>query len=180
MVMHNPRLSDPLDKWARLVAEISSKRKKTDDDHQELSRREWFGGLYLNGEDKIIMPSQNLERMIRDAATASRMGKAVQSGCIVPSFEGSLINFPGCRKSIEDLWEGGEHQLRASVSVNRRRVMRTRPMISDWSLEFTVNYDPDIIKSAKDLDGFVELAGRTVGLCDWRPKYGRFEMEVVK
>lgn len=180
LVLHNARLSDPLDKWTRLVAEISSKRKKTEADLMEMARREWFGGLYLNDDDKIIMPSQNLERMIMDAAKATKMGQAVQKALIVPSFEGSILSFPGQRKSLDALWDSGDYSLRASCKVRTSRVMRTRPMIPEWSLEFTAQWDEDVIKSTQEVDDFVELGGRMVGLGDWRPKYGRFTMEVVK
>lgn len=180
LVLHNARLSDALDKWTRLVAEISSKQNKTEADIMEMARREWFGGLYLNDDDKIIMPSQNLERMIMDAAKATRMGKAVLKALIVPSFEGSILNFPGQRKSLDALWDSGDYSLRASCKVGKSRVMRTRPMIPEWSLEFTAQWDEDVIKSTKQVDDFVELGGRMVGLGDWRPKYGRFTMEVVK
>ena len=38
LLMHSDRLSDPLDPHAMALREVSSKRKKTDDDHREMAR----------------------------------------------------------------------------------------------------------------------------------------------
>jgi hypothetical protein len=58
-------------------------------------------------------------------------------------------------------------------------VYRTRPMFTDWSATFEVCYDPDQINEG-DLKKAIADAGRMVGLCDFRPKYGRFEMEAFE
>jgi len=60
--------------------------------------------------------------------------------------------------------------------VNKSRVMRTRPIFQDWALEFTVHYMPDVLNK-EDITGFMNVAGKYIGLSDWRPKYGRFIIE---
>ena len=57
-------------------------------------------------------------------------------------------------------------------------MIRSRPRFSNWSLTFTVNYDEHVLQ-ATDIDGFLDTAGRLIGLCDWRPKHGRFTWEVA-
>lgn len=175
LIMHNQRLSDPLDKWTKLVAEVSKKKKKTEDDLVELSRREWFGGLYLNEDGVPIIPEANIERMLRDAAAKSKRGKDVQAALIV--IEPAVLQYEG-PKTAEKLWASGNFVLRASCKVGQSRVIRSRPKFDEWSLSFTVNYDESVLDAA-DIDGFMELAGRLIGLCDWRPKHGRFDVENV-
>jgi len=177
IIFHNEQLSDPLNKWTIAIREISSKKKKTDADLAEMSRREWFGGLYTNRKDQVVVPGKNLERMIRDAATKSKMGKAVQAGTIVPG--DFLLDFPDKSKSPKALWDSESYFLRASCKVGQSRVIRTRPMFEIWSLEFTVMIDEEVV-SPKLVDEFVTLAGRIIGLCDWRPKHGRFEVEEIR
>ena len=46
-LMHNGQLSDPLNEWTKAKKKITDKKKKTDADHEEVSRLEWMGGLYL-------------------------------------------------------------------------------------------------------------------------------------
>ena len=74
ILMHNEALADPLNKWARLIKEISSKRKKTDADLLELSRREWRGGLYYDNNNGVHVPARCIEAMLRDAAKKTKMG----------------------------------------------------------------------------------------------------------
>ena len=58
----------------------------------------------------------------------------------------------------------------------RSTVMRTRPIFREWELEFTVHFMPDIVDE-HSLDEAVEIAGKLIGLSDYRPKYGRFEVQ---
>ena len=55
--------------------------------------------------------------------------------------------------------------------------MRTRPIFREWGLEFTAHYDSQLINK-DSLVEFVEAAGRA-GLCDGRPRFGRFEVVKV-
>ena len=175
LVMHNEQLSDPLNKWARLLREISKKRNKTEDDLLEMSRREWFGGLYYDEQIGVHVPERCLERMLRDAASKSKRGRDVVSGLIVT--EPAPLVYKGPKKP-DDLWASGSFLLRASVGVTQSRVIRSRPIFRDWSLTFTVNYD-ELVLEAADIDGFATLGGRLCGMLDWRPKHGRFNVEKV-
>lgn len=59
------------------------------------------------------------------------------------------------------------------MTVQRAKVLRTRPRFDQWSIIFNLMYDDTKI----DIDTIVnamEYAGSYVGLCDSRPKYGKF------
>ncbi|MFY9345545.1 MAG: hypothetical protein WAT39_23850 [Planctomycetota bacterium] len=175
LVMHNEQLSDPLNKWSKLVAEISKKRKKTEDDLFEMSRREWFGGLYYTEDLGVHVPERCLERLLRDAAAKEKRGRDVLSALIVT--EPAKLVFKGPTKP-DAMWSSGEFLLRASVGQNGNRIIRSRPIFREWALSFVVNYDETVLQSS-DLDRFMDVAGRLVGLLDWRPKHGRFVVEKV-
>lgn len=172
LICHNPQLADPLNEWAKAVAEISSKRKKTEKDHEELAHREFLGGLYMSEKGPVI-PAGNIERMLRDAAAKSREGKNIQAGAIV--VEDCPIIYDG-PKDAEKLWgKRDRFAIRVSTGVARARIMRTRPWFPEWELKFEVLFD-DLILNRSRISDFVELAGRVCGLGDWRPKHGRFEV----
>lgn len=175
LVMHNEQLSDPLNKWSKLVAEISKKKRKTEDDLMEMSRREWFGGLYYGEKIGPHVPERCVERMLRDAAAKEKRGKDVQAALIVT--EPCKLLYDGPRDP-DVMWKSERFLLRASVGQNGKRVIRSRPMFTDWSLTFVVNYDETVLQES-DIDRFVEVAGRLCGLLDWRPKHGRFTVEKV-
>ncbi len=176
LVMHNEQLADPLNKWAKLVAEISKKRKKTEDDLHEMSRREWFGGLYYSEDLGIHMPERCLERLLRDGASKEKRGRDVLSALIV--MDPAKLVYKGPKEPAK-LWETGDFLLRATVGQNGKRIVRSRPIFPEWSLTFTVSYDESVLNEG-DIDRFLAVAGRLCGLGDWRPKHGRFEVEVAK
>lgn len=90
----------------------------------------------------------------------------------------AVLNF-GEQLTAEQLWEQNERyaDVRA-VIVNNSRVMRTRPIFHDWSIEFSADFDDEQI-NRDQLIKATEDAGRMVGLCDYRPKFGRFTVEVL-
>ncbi len=172
MIHHNAILSDPLAPIVREIQTFTSKRKKTIEDHEEIARLEWNGSLYLHPKKGPVVPAQNIERMLRDAAVKSKMGKQVQAGLRV--IEDWPVIYKGPRDPAK-MWETGKFRNRASCKVGQQRVIRTRPCWDEWELKFSVQYDEELLEP-KQVSDFVALAGRIVGLGDWRPKHGRFEV----
>jgi hypothetical protein len=63
-----------------------------------------------------------------------------------------------------------------SVVVHRERIMRWRPKFDNWSLKFDVEIiDPGTI-SPTTMRNVIEDAGKFVGICDYRPRYGTFSV----
>ena len=61
------------------------------------------------------------------------------------------------------------------VKVQKQRVMRTRPIFRDRSATFSILLDETQLDPRQVVD-ILHLAGRYVGLGDWRPRFGRFEV----
>lgn len=177
LVMHNERLADPLDPYARSVSELSGKRKKTDADHLEIGKREFMGGLYTNGNGPCL-PSWNVIRCLQEGGKRHKLGRKVIQG-VAPIVEHVDVLYEGPREP-EELWrEREQFSLRKGVVVSSRRVMRTRPIFSGWALEVPIEVDANVI----DLDQLQMIfadAGKYAGLGDMRPGspsggvYGRF------
>lgn len=171
LLMHNAQLSDPLNFYTKHLAEITAKRKKTDDDHAEMARREWAGGLYFDPEMGPYLPGANIERMLLDAARMTRDGKTIERGLFIQEDKWRL-EYKGSR-DIETLMNDENFRFRASIKVGQQRVMRTRPKFSEWAVSAVGIFDEEQI-SPDRLPVFAERGGRLVGLGDWRPRYGRF------
>lgn len=171
LLMHSARLSDPLDPATKALKEITSKRKKTDDDIAEQARREFIGGLYWDDEIGPYLPSDNIFRSLVDAAKKYRLGKKLTEG-IVFETDVNPLAYNGPR-TISGLWEDKNFVHRASVKVQTSRVMRTRPMFRDWAADATAVYDPNVIDLA-EIKQIAETAGSLIGIGDWRPRFGRF------
>lgn len=176
LVMHNGQLADPLNKYAKGIKEISSKRSKTESDYEAMARLEFLGGLYLSQNDGPCIPGYVLEGMLigkGGAARKQRQGKQAAAGvfCDVDSF---LLEYDGPRDS-EELWQDEQFRLRVPAVVGQSKIMRTRPMFREWTATVSVCVLEDLV-NPKDVILWMGIAGREVGLMDWRPKFGRFEV----
>ena len=75
--------------------------------------------------------------------------------------------------TLDELVSKYEYRDTRPMNVKRSKIIRTRPRFDQWNITFTLVYNEDKI----DLDTIVnaiEYAGQYVGLCDSRPKYGKF------
>ena len=177
LLMHNGQLADPLNEWAMKLAEVTKKRSKTEDDHRLVSDIEWRGGLYLDERDKPCIPGECVHSMLVKAAKAFRLGTKFLAGIIVDE-QTIPLEYSG-PKTVDGLQKDAAFRLRKRVKVSTSAVMRTRPRFPNWRLTFTVMWMPDMVDGA-DLRTVVEQAGRVVGLGDYRPIYGRFNVVEAK
>ena len=169
LIHHNGRTADPLDIHSRSIAEIAGKRKKTEADHRELAKREWYAGLYLF-EGEPCIPLQMLESVLIEGAKKEKRGPAAKAGILVEQH--ARLRYEGPRKP-DALWEDEKFRLRVAVRVGQARVMRTRPLFDNWSAEIVVKFLPSLL-NAKDVRNFLVAAGEQIGIGDWRPRFGRF------
>lgn len=182
LIMHSADMVDPLNPFVRRIKEINSKggKKLTDSDREEMQRLEWEGALYWDDELGLVMPSDNIEKTIREGAMKSRLGKSAEAASFVQE---SIVPFNGAAypKNKDKLYSKPEYQIRKSVRIPPRtgaRIMKVRPMIpTGWHLEFTLEFDDSVINQ-KDLAKAMTDAGALVGIGIWRPKFGRFSVEI--
>lgn len=171
LLLHNVRLANPLDPIAKAMKEITSKRKKTDDDYERLARLEFEGGLYHLADIGPYLPGANIEKAIHRAAVITRNGTQVTRGLWVLENENPLI-YDGPR-DIEGLWQAGFWWTTAVKPSGTTTVMRTRPRFRDWLVETTAEVDPGQL-NLEVLRQILNDGGTMVGLCDYRPRYGRY------
>lgn len=176
-MMHNGRLANPLDKITQEIKFINKKGvKKTDADHLEVIRLEWYGGLYTNEDGRIIWPGQNIEGMFLKAGKKRRQGDAFKGGLICP--EDPLLLYDG-PTDVDKLWQAGKNLDVRNIRLKRGpTVLRARPYFPKWGLVFTVGYLPDLLNE-RDVIEALETASVYVGLSDYAPKFGRFTIKRI-
>lgn len=172
LLMHNGQTADPLNPHSQSIAEITSKRKKTEADHREMARREWYAGLYLSNGEPCI-PSEAIEAALVRGAMKEKRGPAAKAGMIVE--DNSRLVYKGSRKP-DELWQDEKFRLRVPAKVGTSRIIRTRPRFDSWSAEVVVKFLPSLL-NPKDIRSFLVTAGEQIGLLDWRPRFGRFVVE---
>lgn len=171
LLMHNERLADPLDPHSLEIAKISKKRGKTEADHLEIARLEFAGGLYYDDELGPVLPGWNIVRCIQDGGKRHKLGAAVLRG-VMPTVQFAPVQYDGPR-DIEGMWNDGRFALRKGVGIGSSRVMRTRPVFTDWQVETEIEVDLTVLDPEK-VNQLVAEAGRYAGIGDSRPIYGRF------
>lgn len=176
LLMHSARLADPLDDATKALAKVTGKRKKTDDDHFEVSRLEFLGSLYVSQEFGPFIPGANLEACLFKGASRTKQGTALKSALLIPQNVNPLI-YVGPR-AADELWKNEQFVHRASVKVGTSRVIRTRPVFPAWQVVFEGELDTEVVDQGS-LENIVETAGRLVGLGDWRPRFGRFKVNQI-
>lgn len=175
LLMHNERLANPMDPAKKRLSALTGKRGKTDDDHALIARAEFDGGLYID-DDGPFVPSHWITAMIRDGAKQMKLGKAVTQGVFI-SIDSFPLQYEGPR-TADGLWEGGFFDQRM-VGNQKVRVLRTRPRFPNWSLAIEIEYDPSVFDT-RQLIQIMDVAGKKIGLGDYRPRFGRFLVEYAE
>lgn len=175
LVMHNGRLADPLDEFTKAVQQISRKRYKTDADHEQMAKLEFLGSLWLGGEPlRPVLPDSAILATLIDGAKKTRSGPAAKAG--LDCLDHAVLEYDG-PTDPHTLWEDKRFRLRSGVKVQRSRVIRTRPIFRTWRTLVRLEYEDSLLNTEQVVE-FTRRAGFEVGIGDWRPRYGRFLVDV--
>lgn len=182
LLMHNGRLADPLDEYAKALKVVAKKRDKSDEDHIEVGRHEFIGGLYLDPKLGPVIPSDNLQRVLERGSTKRKLGKVFKALVEVPEpADGSLgykLDYVGPRDP-KVLWLDKSFVFRKGARVSNARVVRTRARFpTGWSVSFPIEVLQGGATKAQVQEALAD-AGVYEGIGDWRPRYGRFEVEKI-
>jgi hypothetical protein len=189
LLLHNgTQLSDPLSRISKELKIFSAKKSKVDDDHRAMRDLEWIGALYtdepiefertgqeikVNGKSRLILPGDNVHRMLFDAGKHSKMGQRIKDGVLVLSD----VPLEGGETVSKMFVKPDEYMFRRRVKLGAQAVMRTRCILRKWSATIPVHYQTERIDAEKLIE-IMETAGRFVGLGDWRPRYGTFQVDL--
>jgi hypothetical protein len=184
-------MANPLHPLAKQMKQLTSKRNKTDADYELIADLEWLAGWYMEPNQvefaisgnaiaigdygEIIIPGYVLDAMMVNGAKKNKLGMQFKSGVFVDG-DGELI-FEGKDGGLDKLMTDPNFRLQALERVNKARVLRTRPYLKQWQLRFAVHYD-DTVVDRPAIEQSIEVAGRLIGLCERRPRLGRFTYAV--
>lgn len=177
LIMHADTMVDPFHPLTKEKKKLTSKKSnKTDDDLHRIDEIEWIAGLYMSDALGPVIPGANIDRMIVDAAKRTKNGSKAKMG-LQAAEDYFPLQYDGPRDA-KALWLDPRFQFRKSIKQGMSRIMRVRPWFHDWTLDVAIDYDEKIF-DREDIVGFLDVAGKYVGLCDWRPRYGRFSVAKV-
>lgn len=180
LLMHNPRMVDPEFEINRQMKALTAKRKKTDDDLEQIAKLEWYGGLYEQ-DGVIVQPTSKVRKCLINTARIMKLGKGIERTLSFTSLYVPL-EYEG-PDNIDEVFKLSRFHSRLSVGVGGKRVMRVRPSFYPWAMSVEGVFIVDAGVNVDDLHRIVELAGTVEGIGDNRVNgYGRFTgtLEVEK
>lgn len=176
LMMHNNTALDPFHPMSKELKALTGKRKKTEDDLLKIAELEWHAGLYYDDQIGPYVGGIHIDRTLNAAARLSKRGKDVDRGLSCVELKVPL-EYPGPRDR-DELFADRSYVDMRPVKVRGSGIMRCRPIFVEWSCKPSILYMPDIW-NPDDIDTLVAEAGRLIGLLDYRPRFGRFSVEVA-
>jgi hypothetical protein len=176
LLQHNPQMVDPQFEINIRIKELTSKRKKTEQDLRTIEKLEWYGGLHLaqNGKGpQVVFPTAKLRKCLVNTAKIHKLGKSIERAVSFSAIHVPLLH--DGPKDIDKLWEDERFRSRLSVGIGNKRVMRVRPQFLPWAAAIEGIFIDDAGLNPDELQRIVELAGTVEGVGDNRVNgYGRF------
>ena len=178
LLMQAETLANPLHELTKAHKAVSGKRKKSEDDYVWLMESEWSASMYYDDDIGPYIPALNLEGCIAEAGKIIRLGKTIKQAVQVVT-DRAKLEYDGPRKK-EKLWSAGRKFADVrGVNVGGKKIMRCRPVFLSWAAQFEVAYMEDVLDKT-DLVRIVEESGRRIGIGTYRPRFGRFNVEVLQ
>jgi hypothetical protein len=169
LLQHSGQLADPLNAFARALKEVTGKRNNTEADPEEAAKLEWFGGLYTeNG--RVVIPGACMTATLINAAKKRKKGVQAKAGLIC---EANFVVEHDGPEDFDLLWADERFRDRTLMRVKQSGVMRTRPKFMPWATVIEVKFNDQML-NPKEVDAFVEIGGEQIGVCEGRPRFGRF------
>ena len=172
LIMHSCKCVNPLHPISVELKKYTSKKKKTEDDLKKISDLEWESGAYWKEGLGLYIPAENVRATLVNGAKEIRKGTDIQKYVDILDL---YIPFNyGENLTKQELIDSYEYRDTRPMTVNRAKVIRTRPRFNQWNITFKMRYDETKI----DLDVIMmslKNAGSYIGLCDSNKYgYGRF------
>lgn len=177
MLQHRDTLSNPLHPLAKAHKEVSSKRKKTDEDYEFLAHSEWKSSIYHDEKIGPYVPAMMIEATLMQAAKLQKLGTKFKSAIMVVEDKAPL-QYDGPR-DLASMFKDPAFVDMRSVKVQQARIQRCRPKFDNWKINFTVGYNSEVINE-REIVKALEDAGTQVGLGDFRPRFGKFAVSIRK
>lgn len=140
---------------------------------------EWKKTIYFDPHIGVYMPAQNIEASLVEAAKQFKItGRATatkffKSGVFLTE---EVIPLKVNGKTVTSLDEVDVDKRCVKNPSTGGRQLRYRAIFKQWSCNFNVIVSSDDYVPADLLRQVLEYAGMYVGVCDYRPRFGRFQL----
>ena len=178
LMLNNPQTVNPMNSFAKAIKELTSKKKKTEDDLTEIFHLHFLASLYLNKKMQYIIPSNMIHRSIIEGAKENKLGAKFVRSTVVQ--EDAILRFDDNTCTPEELYQMGDKyvDIRA-VGIMKSKVPTARAIIPDWSCETEIFFDESQLNDS-EVWLAIRNAGLRYGIGTYRQMYGRYTAEEIK
>jgi hypothetical protein len=157
LLMNSPK--SMIDEMTMSSVKKTTQKKDIKEEAEKLAYRDKNGMLYV--------PCEAIKGTIVNASAYKKIGKYTAKPIIAGGVMISPIQISLGKKDYEI-------DLRSVVVQRGQRIIKARPLIDNWKLNFTIIYDETMLVG-DDIKPLLEEAGKRVGILDFRPhKNGSF------
>ena len=129
--------------------------------------------VYRNDQGEICIPGEYLRQAIIGAAKFRQDPRSPRKSA-VDLVKAAVVSLTALASLGIREWD---YEHRCRVQVQRNGLTRVRPAIKQgWSATFTLQVHLPEYISPEMLHGLITDAGRLIGVGDFRPTYGRFQV----
>ena len=166
------------------IAELTRKKgsDRTEVEEQQIRALECRQSLYVDdATGAITFPAAAIRSSIETGARKLKQGPLVREGMVMDRLE--RFEYDADKLGVTEDDVAIQAQFTVPVVVQRARILRTRAKFDTWAIVFTVDCDDELVDREK-LTKWLEIAGRRIGLGDWRPEksgmHGRFTVASIE
>jgi len=129
--------------------------------------------VYRNEEGDICLPGEYLRGSIISAAKYRQDPRSPRKSAM-DLYKAAIVPLtPLASFGVKD-WDYEDHR---RVVIQRNAITRTRPaMKAGWEVEFDFQIMLPEYITPEELNETVQMAGRLIGVGDFRPTFGRFQV----
>ena len=176
LLQHDDKTANPFNEYTKRLKEISGKRKKTDEDLLEMAKIEWNASLYHTSQKGYFIKAECFEGSLLAAAKAFKQGTIFKQAVRIPT--DPVFKFKHQKLTPVELFQMDEYKDFRPVKVNNSKILRCRPIFNEWETQIEIWFDETRLDDS-DILRIVDYAGKYIGVCDYRPKFGRFNASLL-
>jgi hypothetical protein len=168
------------------LSETKTEKKNQEKvDKTELERLTWREKLYFESGKRVYIPGENIHQCFKDACSywgqkIPGEGNKTFTDVVLKSVVVENMDL-GIDKDSEKIVPFGKN-VNGNPSKGKKsgcKVYKIRPLLMPWE-GLLVMHVFDARLSMPVLRTIISYAGTFIGLGDWRPTYGRFELVEIK
>ena len=176
LMLNNARTVNPFDEYSKMLKPLSSKRTKTEDDLEEISRIKFLASWYYE-DGRYIMPAPNAEQSFTEAARERKLGKKFEKSFRI--YDDAELDFKDKNLPPEQLYELGVYVDIRAVGIKNVKITTTRAIVPEWSITVVCWYDESQLNDSEVLE-VAQVAGLRYGVGTYRRRYGKFDVKLLK